>query len=125
MIASKFMIRCSAIVGLAGLCLAGCATPEAEVRFVPSSTVHRVEPQPTTGAEFQDAERQGYLVAATGRGEAFGVDDLPTQLQANERLHVLRVDPSTGEVVVLRLDYSTVACVSFEGVEVRRTSYHD
>ena len=119
------MIRSLVILGLIMLILAGCSTPATEVQFVPSSTVFRVEPQPTTYGEFQEAERQGYLVAATGFGLAIGLDDLPTHVQAGERLHVLRVDAVTGEVLVRRLDYNTIVRVNFEGVEVRGTTYRN
>ena len=117
------MIRCLLTLSVVALTLAGCSTPATEVRFVPNSTVFRVEPQPTTYGEYQKAERQGFLVAATGHGEAIGIDDLPTQIQAGERLHVLRVDLASGELLVLRLDYNAIARVNYEEVEVRGTTY--
>ena len=109
----------------AALCTAGCSTPAPELRFVPTATVYRVEPQPTTSGEFRDAERQGYLIAATGSEMALGIDDLPTHLEAGAPLHVLQVDPRTGEALVRRLDDNTFARVNLEGLEVRATTYPD
>ena len=119
------MIRYLAVCGSCAVCLAGCSTPTAGVRFVPRSSVVRVEPQPTTYREYREAERQGFLVAATGRGLAEGIDDLPTQMHDGEGLHVLAVDPATGEVVVRRLDDNTLARVDQAGLEVRATTYPD
>ena len=118
------MIRSLIPLGVAALWLAGCSTPP-PVRFVPGSTVFRADPQPTSLGEFREAERQGYLVAATGYGPAYGVDDLPVKMQAGERLHVLRVMPDRDEVLVQRLDYHTLARVGRDGWELRGTTFPD
>ncbi len=83
----------------------------------------RVEPQPTTYAEFQDAEQQGCLIAATGLGMAFGLGDQPVRMQAGEALHVLGIDARSGEVLVRRLEYYTLARISAEGLEVKASAY--
>ena len=101
----------------------GCCSPAPERRVVPTSTVVRAEPQPTTYAEFQDAEQRGCLIAATGRGVAFGVGDQRVYPQAGEALHVLRVNPQTGEVLVRRVDEHTLARLSSDALEVRTTTY--
>ena len=104
------------------------------MRFVPGSTVFAVDPPPTTRRDFQAAERQGCAVVATGRGPAYGVDDLPTRLRPGERLHVLRADAATGEVLVRRLDYdhsasygllpyADLARITLDGLEVLATTY--
>ena len=118
------MTRYLSLASVAAVCIAGCCSSPQARRFVPSSTVVRVRPQPTTRREFQDAEQQGYLIAATGLGLAFGTGDQPIQMQAGEALHVLKVDPRSGEVLVLRLDDHTLARLSSEGVEVRTTTYN-
>ena len=117
------MTRYLALVSIAAVCLAGCCSPPQARRFVPGSTVVRVEPQPTTRREFQDAEEQGCLIAATGMGMAFGTGDQPVQMQAGEALHVLRVDLRTGEVLVRRLDDHSLARLSPEGLEARATTF--
>ncbi len=91
--------------------------------MVPSRTLVRVEPQPATGPEFREAAGRGLLVAATGIGWAFGMDDRLTRLQPGERLRVLRVDASTGGVLVYRLEGQTLARVSQDGLEVLATTY--
>ena len=90
---------------------------------MPTSTVVRVEPQPTTYAEFQDAEQRGCRIAATGRGVAFGLGDQRVDLEAGETLRVLRVNPRTGEVLVRRLEEHTLARLSPDALEVRTTTY--
>ena len=112
-----------ALVSSAMVCLVGCCSPPQARRFVPTSTVVRIEPQPTTRREFQDAEQRGYLVAATGHGVAFGIGDQVIAMQEGEALHVLRVDPDSGDVLVRRLDYHTLARLAPDGLEVRATTY--
>ena len=112
-----------ALLTAVALCVAGCSTPTVEVRFVPTSTAVRVEPQPTTYHEFRVAEREGCSVVATGVGVAYGIDDRCIQFQPGQRLRVLRVDPATGEVLVRRLDDNALARMTAEGVEARATTY--
>lgn len=109
------MPRYLTLFSVAAVCIAGCCSPPPARRLVPSSTVMRVEPQPATCREFQDAEQQGYLIAATGRGAAFGTGDQVIQMQEGESLHVLRVDPDSGEVLVRRLDDHSLARLSPTG----------
>ena len=112
-----------ALLSIAAMCIAGCCASPENQRLVPTSTIVRLEPQPTTRREFQDAEQQGDLISATGRGIALGIGDQPIQMQGGEALHVLRVDPRTGEVLVCRLDYHSLARLSPEGLEAETTTY--
>ena len=122
---SCYVLHFLACISLILFCMAGCSAPPQQVRFVPSSTVFQVEPQPSTTEEFRETERGGYLVAATGRGTAFGADDLPTVLQAGERLHVIRGIPDADEILVKRLDYHMLARISRDGLEVRGSTFPD
>lgn len=117
------MTRKLVLLSAASVCLGSCCSSPQARRFVPASSVMRVEPQPTTRYEFQAAERQGDLIAATGRGLAFGIGDQAIQMQPGEALHVLRVNPDSGEVLVRRLDYHSLARLSLDGLEVRATTY--
>ena len=117
------MPRVLTLLSFAAVGLAGCCSPDPEQRVVPTSTVMRVEPQPTTLREFKDAEQLGCFITATGRGAAFGIGDQPVQLDKGEALRVLRVDLRSGEVLVRRLDHHTLARVSPDALEVRATTY--
>ena len=117
------MTRCLIFLNVAAVCLAGCGSPPQARRFVPASTVVRVEPLPTTRREFQQAEQQGYLIAATGLGPAVNFWDRPVQMCNGEALHVLGVDADSGEVLVRRLDDHTLARLTLAGLEVRATTY--
>ncbi len=117
------MTRFFLLLSVAAVGLAGCSCPPPARRFVPTSTVGRVEPPPISWGEFQDAEQRGCLIAATGRGVAFGPGDQSVEMTAGEALHVLRVDPRSGEVLVRRLDDHTLARLSPDGLEVRATTY--
>ena len=117
------MTRSLALFSLSVLCIAGCSNEPTVLQFVPSRTLYAVEPQPVTYHEFHEAERQGYLVAATGNAVAYDLDDLPTPIATGAPLHVLRVDPATGEVVARRLDDHTIVRLNPAGVEVRGTTF--
>ena len=82
-----------------------------------------MEPQPTTRRDFRDAEQQGYLIAATGRGAAFDVWDQPTRMYEGQALHVLRVDAESGEVLACRRDDGKLVRLSPDGLEVQTTTY--
>ena len=117
------MVRPLALFCLIAIGAVGCCSEPPSKRVVPTATVARVEPQPTTLDEFRAAEAQGNLIAATGRGVAFGLGDQPVEMQAGEALHVLRIDPRSGEILVRRLDTLSLARLSPVGVEVRATTY--
>ena len=117
------MTRWLILLVVVASCIAGCCSPPQARRFVPARTVVRAEPQPTTRREFQEAERQGLLVAATGRGGAVDALDQPTRMDAGEALHVLRVDPDSGEVLACRLEDHKLVRLSPDGLEVEDTTY--
>ena len=113
------LIFCS----VAAWCLASCCAAPPVQRFVPASSVVRLEPQPATRREFQDAEQQGYAIVANGRGEAFDALDQPVQMYKGQAVHVLRVDPESGEVLACRNDDHKLVRLSPDSLEVEMTTY--
>ena len=118
------MTRCLIFCNFAAWCLAGCccAPPQAQ-RFVPASSVVQIEPLPTTHRGFQDAEQQGCLVVATGRGAAFDALDQPTQMYEGQAVHVLHVDAESGEVLACRQDDHKLVRLSPDALELETTTY--
>ena len=90
---------------------------------MPASSVVRIEPLPVTRRGFQDAEQQGYLVVATGRGAAFDVWDQPVQMCKGQAVHVLRVDAGSGEVLACRYDDRSLVRLPPDSLEIETTNY--
>ncbi len=90
---------------------------------MPTSSVVRIGPLPSTSRGFRDAEGQGYVVVATGHGAAFDAWDQPTLMYEGQSVHVLRVDAESGEVVACRHDDGKLVRLPLGDLEVETTTY--
>ena len=93
--------------------------PTGQRASAPTASNQPSEGYRLTATYWQNAEKFGNSIHATGRGIAVNISGETIRLQPGERLHVISTDPDRGTLLVNREMYNSLAVVTLDGVELK------